>query len=225
MNGKILLLSKSDVWSEHAGAVARALFGDKAHWARGRTGDPPPAALREGDWDVVISFLCPWVVPEQTLRRIPLCINFHPGSSSYPGAGCYNFALYEGAAAYGAVCHVMAPVVDSGEILMERLFPVFDADTVETLKLRTMATMLGMFHEVLSGMRNGDPLPRATARWTRPPFRRRDIDALCRLSPDMTAEEIARRIRAVTYPGYPGAVMEVGGVGFPYPVPDRPPLA
>lgn len=225
MTDEIVLLSKSSVWCQHAGALAQAVFGDRIHWIQGRGGERFPHEALEGFDGLLVSFLCPWVVPSAVLERAGLAINFHPGSSSYPGAGCYNFALYEGASHYGAVCHRMAPVVDSGEILIERLFPVFPEDSVETLKLRTMATMLAMFHEMLGILRQGSPLPRSEATWQRKPFRARDIDALCRLSPDMTAEEITRRVRATTYPGFPGAVMRVHRTDFAYPIPTRPPLA
>jgi methionyl-tRNA formyltransferase len=110
-------------------------------------------------------------------------------------------------------------------VVAERLFPVFAEDTVETLKLRTMVSMLELFHDILSRLRSGQPLPEASRAWSRRPFRRCDLEALCHVTPDLPADEIRRRVRATTYPGRPGAAIELGGVLFAAPVPQRPPLA
>jgi len=220
-----LLLCKRDDWSGRAVDLATALFGERLRVERGNVGDPPPAALAEVGGGVILSFLSPWIVPAEPLARAALALNFHPGSRDYPGIGCYNFALYEAAREYGPVCHHMTARVDRGAVVAERLFPVFAEDTVETLKLRTMVSMLDLFHDILSRLRSGAPLPETGRSWTRDPFRRRDLDALCRITPDLPADEIRRRVRATTYPGYPGAAIELGGVRFAAPVPARAPLA
>jgi methionyl-tRNA formyltransferase len=220
----VTLLSKKDEWSLKAGALATAALGDRLRWIRGARGEPFPDALDAGS-SVLVSFLSPWIVPADVLSRHAVAINFHPASTDYPGIGCYNFALYEGAKTYGAVCHHMAPRVDSGAIVDERRFAVTDTDSVETLKLRTMVVMLSMFHDVIYTIAAGAPLPSASTTWTRKPFTRKQLDALCVLTPDMPPEEMARRIRAVTYPRFPGAELHVNGQVFKAPVPDRAPLA
>jgi methionyl-tRNA formyltransferase len=115
--------------------------------------------------------------------------------------------------------------VDTGPIIDERRFPIFPQDTVESLKLRTMATMLSMFHDVLCRIAQNQSLPAPEVRWQRRPFTRREMEALKELTHSMEAAEIERRVRATTYPGYSGAFMIADGEIAFFPVPDRPPLA
>lgn len=178
----MILLTKTDEWSNHAGRLAKIVFGDDLVWLRGNVGDPIPK-MPEGD---IISFLSPWIVPFSILEG-RLAINFHPGSSNYPGIGCYNFALYERSQMYGAVCHYMLPNVDTGEIIKEVSFPVFERDTVESLKFRTMVSMLGMFHEIICKVANRKPLAIAGINWKRRPHTRKQLDKLYRDFPNTRA--------------------------------------
>lgn len=222
---QVLLVSKTDEWCERAGLLARLVFGDRLAWIRGQLGDPLPQAVAEADADYLVSFISPWIIPGSVLARVKHAINFHPGSREYPGIGCYNFALYEGATQYGAVCHYMAEKVDTGKLIAEKLFPVFTSDTVETLKYRTMVVMLELFHDIICRIAVGGPVPELGKPWLRTPRTRRELNALTVITPDMPAEEVQRRIRATTYPGKGGPEMSIGGAKFFYPVPDRKPLA
>jgi len=225
MQGPILLLTKKDVWCTHAALLARALFGDAVIWEQGKFGDGPPPGFALPSFSAVLSFVSPWIVPAEVLKKSPLSLNFHPGSCDYPGIGCYNFALYENAAQFGPVCHHMLPAVDSGTVVHEALFSVSDKDSVETLKLRTMVSMLSLFHDMLGLIAANDKLPTSPRQWTRKAFTRKQLDALCEITPDMSRDEADRRIRATTYPGYPGPYMLKGAEKHYYPVPPGPPLA
>jgi len=226
MSPRIILLAKQERFSREAQAIAEAAFGADVATYTGAVGDPEPEALETGRPDYLISFLSPWIVRKASLDRAGTAINFHPGSTDYPGIGCYNFALYEGATEFGAVCHHMLAKVDTGDLVMERRFPVLPTDTVETLKLRTMETMVGMFREVVKLIAAGKPLPRADVHWTRRPFTRREMEALKVIEEGMPQEEIDRRVRATVYPGYPGPAMRrADGSVYVFPVPDRPPIA
>ena len=225
MPADIILLAKTERFSQQAAAIAQVLFGDRLATFLGTVGDPLPEAVAEGRPAFLLSFLSPWIVPGEVLDNSGTAINFHPASVDYPGIGCYNFALYDEAPEFGAVCHHMLAKVDTGAIVEERRFPVSPRDTVETLKLRTMVTMLSMFHDICCLIAQGRPLPQSEARWSRRPFTRREMNALKKLDAAMPADEIARRIRASVYPGYDGPSIELEGHIFYYPVPDRPPLA
>jgi methionyl-tRNA formyltransferase len=220
-----LLLTKKDPWSDRAAALGGVLLGDGLAIRSGVNGAPFPDDIGDGRFDTVVSFISPWIVPRALLDRAAVAINFHPGSRDYPGIGCYNFALYEGAAEFGAVCHHMAEKVDTGALVAERRFPLGAAETVESLKLRTMVVMLALFHDIMTAISLGEALPRASATWSRAPFTRKQLNALTRITPDMPADEIARRVRATTYPRFPGPAVELGGVTFRADVPDRDPLA
>lgn len=218
MTQRIVLLTKQDRFSTDAAALARSFFGDRLEHFSGTSTDPMP---EWGEAETLVSFLSPWIVPAHILDRCETAINFHPGSVDYPGIGCYNFALYDGAPEFGATCHHMLPKVDAGAIIEERRFPTLPGDTVEILKLRTMVTILSMFHDIAALLAEGKPLPIAGTHWTRPAYTRRQLNALTECRPAMPKAEIHRRVRATTYPGYPGAVMVTERGRVPFPVPQR----
>jgi methionyl-tRNA formyltransferase len=220
----IVLLAKRTEWSEHAISIAKILLGERLLVITGNLGDPLPELDRERYY-VVLSFLSPWIVPLQLLNRSDIAINFHPGTAEYPGIGCYNFALYEGAQEYGAICHHMAPKVDTGPIIAERRFNIFPHETVESLKLRTMVTMINLYHEIVGFIASGRPLPSSDLQWAREAFTRKELESLGRISLEMSPDEIKKRVRAMTYPGFPGVKLHVGGVSFETQVPRRKPLA
>lgn len=227
MTADVLLISKRDRWSLRAGAYAQRAFGDALDWRQGALGEPFPLAQAQGAgrYRIVLSFLSPWIVPARLLETAELAINFHPGSCDYPGIGCYNFALYEGAESYGVVCHHMLAEVDAGEIIEERRFPLGPEDTVETLKLKSMTAMAGLFERIVGRVAEGTPLPASSAQWTRKAFTRRQLNELCVITTNMDANEIKRRVRAVTYPGQPGAQITLAGHRFAIAPEAREPLA
>lgn len=221
----IVLLSKQDAFSQSAGRIARTALGEGILVLTGQTASAPPEELDRVRPRVILSFLSPWIVPRAALAGAEIALNWHPASVEYPGIGCYNFALYEGASEYGAVCHFMAEKVDSGAIVEERRFPVFANDTVETLKLRTMVTLISMFHDMVCRIALGGRPSANGQAWSRKPFTRRELNELATIDPTMPPDEVRRRVRATTYPGYPGPQVEIGGQKFLFPAPGRKPLA
>ncbi len=220
----IFFFAKTDVWSDRAAQVVTDILGRDVASFRGQFGDAFPD-LPDLAPRLILSFLSPWILPQRLLDRADLALNFHPGSCDYPGIGCYNFALYEGASHYGAVCHHMAARVDTGAVVSERLFATRPDETVETLKLRTMEVMLELVSEVVRRVASGGALPVSARQWTRRPFRRTELDELGRIACDMPADEVRRRVRAMEYPGYPGAFIELGGHRFYAVTEKRQPLA
>jgi methionyl-tRNA formyltransferase len=187
----------------------------------GRWGDPLPEQARTWQGDYIISYLSRWVVPAELLQRArKAAINFHPASPDYPGIGCNNFALYQNAAQYGVTCHHMAPRVDSGEIIAVRRFPIQPEDDVAALLKRTYENQIALFLEIAPIMAEGRGLPSAGERWTRAPFTRKEFNDLFRITPDMPEEEIARRIRAVSYGSYQPYV-EIADHRFEYVPPGK----
>ncbi len=182
----------------------------------GKWGDPLPPEIQAWQGDYVVSYLSRWVVPEALLKRArKAAINFHPASPAYPGIGCNNFALYEGATEYGVTCHHMAPKVDTGRIIAVRRFPVYPEDDVDALLKRTYENQIALFFEVAHLMAEGKELPVLAETWTRPPFTRKQFNELFRITPDMPQDEIARRVRAVSYGAFQPYV-EIQGFRFEY---------
>ncbi len=186
----------------------------------GRWRDPLPERARTWEGDYIISYLSRWIVPEQNLRRARrAAVNFHPAPPEYPGIGCINFALYDGAKEYGATCHHMAPRVDTGPIISVRRFPLLAEDDIATLLKRTYEHQIALFLELAPLMAEGRELPVSKETWTRPAFTRQQFNQLFRISPDMSRDEIARRVRAVSYGTFQPYV-EIEGYRFEYKPPE-----
>lgn len=165
--------------------------------------------------DYIISYLSPWIVPEGLLNRARVAaINFHPGPPEYPGIGCTNFAIYNRETSFGVTCHYMAAKVDTGKIIAVKRFPLYATDTVLSLTQRCYAFVQVLFESVVAAIAGGNDLPVCGENWTRQPYTRKELDALCLITPVMSQEEVVRRVRAVTFPGAPGACIKVAGYTF-----------
>jgi methionyl-tRNA formyltransferase len=177
-------------------------------------GEPMPKAIQNWSGDYILSYLCRWVIPESVIRSAHKeAINFHPASPDYPGIGCNNYALYENATEYGATCHHMLSQVDTGKIIAVKRFPVFPTDDVSSLLQRTYEFQLVLFYEVVSTIINGKPLPESEEIWTRPPRSRREFNELGIITPEMSDDEVNRRVRAISYGGFQPTV-DIGGFRF-----------
>jgi len=182
----------------------------------GEWGDPLTEEILDWEGDYIISYLSRWVVPGDLLSRAKkAAINFHPASPEYPGIGCNNFALYENAKEYGSTCHHMVAKVDSGSIIAVKRFPIYPEDDVASLLKRTYEKQFALFLEIAQLMVAGLELPVSSEKWTRPPFTRKQFNELFIIKPDMSKEEVARRVRAISYKHWQPYV-EVKGYRFEY---------
>lgn len=198
----ILFLGKAaDDHTERAATSCRLHFSDVTV-ELGDWGDPAPPSLCTWRGDYLISYLSRWVVPADVLDRARLAINFHPGPPEYPGYGCNAFAVYENAQSYGVTCHHMAPRVDTGAIIAVTRFPVLASDDGGSLLLRAYDYQLVLFYDVVGRLAQGQELPAAQVGWSRRPFTKKEFADLARLMPDMSPQELARRVRATTIGRY-----------------------
>lgn len=150
--------------------------------------------------DLIISFISSWIYPQKLLSSASFAaINFHPGSPEYPGTGCTNFAVYENAKEYGITCHLMNATVDSGSIIQVKRFPIGDKDSVYTITQNCYRLIEECFYEIMNKILSGEPLPASSDKWKRKPFTRKQLDDLCYIRPEMSEEEIKKRIKATTY--------------------------
>jgi methionyl-tRNA formyltransferase len=214
---RILLLAKGGDHFAHAAGQFLSLHAGEVEIHECTVGQTFPELDDEAGYDYVISYLCPHIVPERVLQKAQVAaLNFHPGPPDYPGIGCTNFALYDGVGSFGVTCHHMAKKVDTGHLIRVLRFPIYESDNVLSLTRRCYVYIAQLFYEIVDLILEGKPLPVAAESWTRPPLRRAELDALCRITPELDASEVERRIRATTYPGYPGPFVEVAGRRFEY---------
>ena len=213
-NSVLFLGKKNDPQCEVACNFLRANFKDVCALF-GAWGEPlPDEPCQNWRGDYVVSYLSRWIVPDWLLSAASVAaINFHPGSPDYPGIGCINFALYDGAKEYGATCHFMEPKVDTGAIIATKRLPVFESDDVGSLLLRTYANQIILFYEIAAKMICGERLIPSGETWGRPAYTRKEFDELGKVELGMSCEEVLRRIRATKYLHW-GPTVEVGGFTF-----------
>lgn len=177
--------------------------------------DPFPKKAFNGSPDILISYLSPWIIPGRILNSTKFWnINFHPGPPEYPGIGCFNFAIYDKKKIYGVTAHLMNEKVDSGRIIGVKKFPLLKSDSVYSLSMKSYEHMLSLFLKVMDFILKKKKLPHCNETWKRAPYTRKELDALCKLDPNMTKSEIERRVKATTYPDMPGAYMNISGYRF-----------
>ncbi len=213
---KILFLAKHKPFSENAAEIVK-LHVNEAKIVFGDVNDPFPQDLLTEIFDYLISYISPWLVPEKVLSNIKTAsINFHPGPPEYPGIGCTNFAIYNGEKEFGITVHHMKEKVDSGDIITVERFPLFANDSVYSLTQRCYAYIYIAFVKIFHLIISGKPLPKSEEHWKRNPYTRRELNNLCVVTKEMSADELMRRIKATTYPGMPGAFIEMSGYKFKY---------
>ena len=138
------------------------------------------------------------------------CINLHGGRlPQYRGSSPLNWALINGETGFTISIIRVDAGVDTGDVLLDRTFPIGPDDTIADLHRIANANFPGMLVEVLEGIRTGtargrkqDPLEAAYY-----PLRFPD-DGLI-LWDLATAQQVHNRIRALTDP-YPGAFTFLG---------------
>ena len=197
---RILFLSKKDnEFARRAADFVREKFRDPLIYSGDRR-KPLPEQVLNWQGDLLISFISSWILPEKLLAAAKwAAINFHPGSPEYPGTGCTNFAIYEGAQEYGVTCHHMSTQVDVGTIIDVKRFPLEPGASVYNVTQQCYKLIEEMFYEMITGILNGKELPVSGEKWSRKPFTRKQLDELCHIRPEMEPGEIEKRIRATTY--------------------------
>ena len=165
-----------------------------------------PSEINSWSGDYIFSYLCPWILPTNLIQNVgQAAINFHPGPPSYPGTGCYNFAIYQEEKEYGVTCHHLARKVDTGKVICVKNFPLHSSDRISDLIKRTYVYLNFIFFEITSGLLSNETLPESDLKWGRKPYTKKDLNELCKLSKKMSDEEINKRVRATTFPGKPGS--------------------
>jgi methionyl-tRNA formyltransferase len=146
----------------------------------------------------LLSFCSPVIVPVEVLKAFPgPSYNFHPGPPDRPGRFPSVFAIYEKADRYGITVHEMTEQVDAGPIVAAEWFPIApDADLIALEKL-ALGCLVAVFRRLAPFLAtNPSPLPRVYFPWSGTKHTKAECDAICRITPDLSEEEIELRRRA-----------------------------
>lgn len=197
---KILFIKKANDFFADKAAEFILLHYPSAIIVSGTRQQPFPKELLNWDGDLIISYLAQWIIPTTLLEKAKIAaLNFHPGPPEYPGIGCTNFAIYNHADEFGVVCHHMVSKVDTGKIVAVKRFPVYDHDTVYSITQTCYSNILNLFYEIFYLLMNGENIPVSNEVWKRSPYLRKQLNELCRITPDIDIIEAERRIKATTY--------------------------
>lgn len=141
------------------GAIARAkkhgistLVFDKENETQGAFYNRVESTLKADGVDLIV--LAGWlkVIPESFIQAFEdKIINIHPSLiPAFCGMGYYGLKVHQAAIEYGvkvsgATVHFVSAEVDGGAIIMQRVVPVLDDDTPESLQQR----ILEQEHQIL----------------------------------------------------------------------------
>jgi methionyl-tRNA formyltransferase len=213
----VLLLSDHAHLAGPAESFARDRFDVRhvSRHARSEREFPPAVAelVGGGKVDVLLNYLAPMIVPGRVLRAVRReAINFHPAPPAWPGIGSASYALYHGDATFGATAHRMTTKIDAGEIVRVIRFPVHPDDSCDTLFERALASTLTLFYDVCDELARNRRLVPTGDRWARDAITRAEFERWMTLSPNDPPDEIARKVRALRHPRFPGPFFEIDGV-------------
>lgn len=146
----------------------------------------------------LIAFTTGVIVPARILRGLAVPgYNFHPGPPTHPGIYPETFALYEGAARFGATAHEMTARVDEGPIVGVEWLDVAPGTKRMELAAAAYQATVDLFGRLAPAIVTSTaPLPHAGVAWSGTKRRRADFEAMLELPPDVSAEELERRYRA-----------------------------
>ena len=183
----------------------------------GKFGDKLPPQVINNEYDMIISYICPWIIPFSVLKNTKKWnINFHPGPPEYPGIGCFNFAIYDSAKEFGAVAHIMNPKVDSGKIIGVRRFKISRNESVFTLSQKTYKATYNLFKTIIKFIHLNNKLPVCNELWLRKAYKRKELEELSKIDFSMSKKEISKRIRATYLKGFPEPYIDIKGYKFTY---------
>jgi methionyl-tRNA formyltransferase len=173
----------------------------------------------EGEY--IICFRSLFILPKALIDKANIAaINFHPAPPEYPGSGCINFALYDEVSEYGVTAHIMNELVDNGEILEVRSFPVTPSDNLSSVLARTHSELLNLCSDFISGIYsqgeafvNEKITKSETEVWCGKARLLKELADLQKISPDISEKELKRVVRATYIQGYP-LTIELHGFKF-----------
>jgi len=168
-------------------------------------------------YDIIISYLSPWIIPNKILRKTKFYnINFHPGPPTYPGIGCFNFAIYDRQKKYGVTSHIMKNKVDSGKIIGVKYFKVKKNCDVRWLMEKSYKAMFILFVKIINEFFQSNELKYSKINWKRKPLKRKDLEKLCQLNFKMNKKEFKKRIQSTYFEGKPGPYLKINNLVFEF---------
>jgi len=167
--------------------------------------------------DYLVSCGYQHIVPPEILD-VPTegCLNLHPSYLPYNrGANPNVWSIVDGTPA-GVTLHYMDEGIDTGPIVAQQVVETDFSDTGKDLHERLVDEQVALFTEHWPTVETGvvEPTPQDEAAGTY--HETSEFASLCELKPDaeMTVRELLDRLRALTFPPYDNATIEVDGATY-----------
>jgi len=146
----------------------------------------------------LLAFTSGVIVPARILNALGHgAYNFHPGPPEYPGWAPAHFALYDGAATFGATAHRMAERVDSGPIIGIESFPIPENIGVRELEQIAFIRLAYLFWRLSKALATqGEPIKSLPIHWSGTKSTRQMYISMCDIPADISKAELELRIRA-----------------------------
>jgi methionyl-tRNA formyltransferase len=133
-------------------------------------------------------------------------INTHPSLLPYNRGKHYNFWAIVEQAPFGVTLHLVDEGVDTGPILAQTSLDHGWEDTGETLYLRARTAVIDLVKATYPALRKGSIAPRPQVASQGSFHWKSELEPASRIALDATttARDLLNRLRARTFPGYPG---------------------
>jgi len=170
--------------------------------------------VEEVEPDYLVSCGYRHTVPEDVLE-VPSegCLNLHPALLPYNrGANPNVWSIVEGTPA-GVTLHYMDPGIDTGAVVAQREVKTDFADSGKDLYERLEDAQVALFGETWPAVEAGEATATPQDDDTETYHTTDEFDDLCELDPEETVrvKELLDRLRALTFPPYDNAYVEVDG--------------
>lgn len=114
------------------------------------------AWLRQIKPDVVLSVGWKTVIPPEVIKFPKYCINAHPSLlPKYKGVHPLPWAIINGEKETGVTVHYVDEGVDTGDIILQKRFPIGPVDTVRQLFSRSLEIQADAVVEAITLLENG----------------------------------------------------------------------
>jgi methionyl-tRNA formyltransferase len=164
--------------------------------------------------DYIVSCGYRHIVPKDILD-IPKegCLNLHPAYLPYNrGANPNVWSIIEGTPA-GVTLHYMDAGIDTGDIIARRKVETDFSDSGKDLYERLEDTQVELFQDAWSDIISDSISVTEQDEDAGTYHRTSEFEDLCKLDPDeeIRVKELLDRLRALTFPPYDNAEIEIGG--------------
>ena len=164
-------------------------------------------------YDYIIAIGYQKIISNQILASAKIkALNIHPGSIYNPGAGCYSYPIFNKEKFSGVTCHELRSKPDTGNVLIEKRFPLYPNDDFNSLQGRSLMTVLDLFYEIMDIITQKKKFLISKNQWTRKPrYQKNYINDLLNIDLKKdTKKTIHLKIRSAN-PRYPGPYAEING--------------